>query len=517
MEQLLQKLLSLAVLCGGCLSCFPEHGHHYRADGRNIVIIYENDVHCAVDAYARLAGLRDAVADTAQVLLVSGGDFFQGDAISSLSKGQYIVNILESMGYDALTIGNHEFDYGVPHLLELLQPMTSRVTCTNLFNPETGTPYFQPYIMKQVGSKRIAFVGTLTPTSLDLEYTAFHDNEGRQKYDLHTEEIYSLVQQAVDKARSEGADYVIVLSHLGEKKTVYGVDSHGLVAATTGIDAVIDAHSHKAVEQEWVNNREGKPIIVTQTGCKLTNAGLLLIAPDGQISTRLIPIKDIQVENLHVAEVVAEQRRMLQADLNQVVCRSDVALLTKDSLGRVRETNIGDLQTDAMCYVTGADIAFTYAEEGVVSIDKGDITMGGLLKLYPYENYVWVAEATGKQILNLLAENTADLPAKTDYLPLCSGLRYTLDIARHEVSDVQVLNKQTGLYEPIDSKHIYRMATTNYLLSSYGFSGEIQQAKVVEHTDQTQRNVLLLYVNETMNGRIGSQYAQPQGRIKFIE
>ena len=225
-------------------------------------MLYENDVHCAVDGYAKLAGLRDAIADTAHVVLVSNGDYVQGMTVGAISKGQYVVDIMQTMGYDAITLGNHEYDYGMERMFQLLRQVPAPIVCANLYDMKNEHLVYAPYVIKRVGNKKIAFVGASTPTSMETEAYAFRDDEGKTIYDLQIEDIPTMVQKAVDEARRAGADYVILDSHLGEEETDRNSDSHYVVANTTGIDIVLDGHSHAVIVADTVMNKAGKPIVV---------------------------------------------------------------------------------------------------------------------------------------------------------------------------------------------------------------------------------------------------------------
>lgn len=161
---------------------------------KSIVILYENDVHCAIDGYAKLAGLRDAIADTADVFLVSNGDYVQGQTVGAISKGQYVVDVMRVMNYDAITLGNHEFDYGMERMFQLLRQVPVPVVCCNLYDIRSGRMVFASYVMKRVGNKRIAFVGVVTPTSMEDEAYAFRDERDSLVYDLQREDIPVLVQ-----------------------------------------------------------------------------------------------------------------------------------------------------------------------------------------------------------------------------------------------------------------------------------------------------------------------------------
>ena len=217
---------------------------------KSIVILYENDAHCGIDGYTKMAGLRDAInsSDTAYAAAVCCGDFLQGNTTGAISKGQYIADILRLMDYHALTLGNHEFDYGVPRMRKLLEDAGTPVTCVNLYEAGEPEPMYAPYIIHQYGDKKIAYIGACTPETMILEGYSFYDTNGILLYDLKPKTFYALVQQAVDAARAEGADYVILLSHVGETPQSMGFSSYRLVNNTRGIDIVLDGHSHEVIE-----------------------------------------------------------------------------------------------------------------------------------------------------------------------------------------------------------------------------------------------------------------------------
>ena len=263
-------VLGMMALMLGCSSLMAQ---------KSIVILYENDVHCGIDGYKTMAGLRDAInsTDTAYVAIVSVGDFLQGNTTGAISKGQYIVDIMREMKYDAVTLGNHEFDYGVPRMLELLRQLDAPIVCANFFEAGAPQTLYAPYIIRHFGNKKVAFVGATTPETMILEGYAFYDTNGILIYDLKRDGFYQLVQQAVDKARAEGADYVVLLSHVGETTQSLGFNSHLLVNNTRGIDVVLDGHSHEIFENARVANADGKEITVTQTGTQFSTIGKLLI------------------------------------------------------------------------------------------------------------------------------------------------------------------------------------------------------------------------------------------------
>ncbi len=508
-------LVTLVLLMVSCRQVVKDTPTSLRQ--KSIVILYENDVHCAMDGYAKLAGLRDAIADTADVFLVSNGDYVQGQTVGAISKGQYVVDVMRVMSYDAITLGNHEFDYGMERMFQLLRQVPVPVVCCNLYDIRSGRMVFAPYVMKRVGNKRIAFVGVVTPTSMEDEAYAFRDEHDSLVYDLQREDIPVLVQRAVDEARKAGADYVIVDSHLGETLTARHSDSHTLVANTSGIDIVLDGHSHAVIVSDTILNKEGKPIVVTQTGTKFANIGKLLITPDGRMTTSLIPIERVMEKSPFVAHVVDSIHSMLNEQTSRVICHSEVPLRILDDEGneihRVGETTAGDIVADAFRMVTGSDISVLNSGSIRNEVKAGDLTYGDLLSMLPYDNYVIVAEVKGSTIVAMLEKLMSFLPKPDGQFPQVSGMRFTVDEREHRVGDVQILNSNTQHYEPINPARTYTVATTKYCVTDGGLYNTLKGSKITWETKRTYNDIFIEFVTKNLNGHIGQEYAQPQGRI----
>lgn len=267
--------------------------HCLSAADKSIVILYENDTHGALDGYVVLDGLYNAIAkaDTAYLGLVGNGDFVYGGRADGLASGENIRDIVNAMHYDAIGIGNHESDIDGEKLLALLGQFKAPVLCANLTDME-GNHLAGSYTIKQYGSKKVAFIGVLTPMGMRIQRASFYDSEGRQLYDLHDGRYISeLVQKLVDEVRALGVDYVILLSHIGERNGNY-LSTH-LISQTQGIDAVIDGHSHSVIGNRTVSNKAGEPVPITQTGIKFANIGKLVISPEGNISTTLLPVSEL--------------------------------------------------------------------------------------------------------------------------------------------------------------------------------------------------------------------------------
>ena len=486
-----------------------------RMMNRPIVVLYENDVHCGIEGYAKIAGLRDAIAasDTAYVAVVSSGDFVQGGPAGTLSKGQYIIDIINAVGYDALTIGNHEFDYKVPQLFHLTDQLNAPVTCVNFSDIQSGKQIYAPFVIKQFGARKVAFVGVVTPSTMMSEGAAFYDEDGTQLYDLHHNDVYNLVQQATDSARAQGADYVVVLSHLGE--STFDVVSGKMIAATTGIDAVLDGHSHATIPCEKIANKKGKTVLCSQTGTKFANIGKLYIGSNGKLSTELLPTDKMEFNSAAVQAVVDSINEINAALTNKVCGHADQLMTINDAKGkrlvRSGETNLGNFVADAFRWYGDAQLAFSNAGGIRQNLPKGNITYGNLLETQPFSNEMCVIRISGHLLCDVLEVGAEALPDESGFFVQPSGFRYTIDTKTvPRVSDVQVLNDK-GEYEPIDMDKEYTLATLNYNLSQY--NGLMLNCELVKQNIGLDVEALYNFLTNSLKGRIGSEYAQPQGRI----
>ena len=489
---------------------------------KSIVILYENDAHCGIDGYAKMAGLRDAInqSDTAYAAAVCCGDFLQGNTTGAISKGQYIADILRLMDYHAMTLGNHEFDYGVPRMIQLLEQVGTPVVCANLYEAGEPQPLFAPYVIHQYGNKKVAYVGATTPETMILEGYSFYDTNGILLYDLKPKTFYQLIQQAVDAARAEGADYVVLLSHVGETPQSMGFSSHLLVNNTRGIDVVLDGHSHEIFENAKATNLDGKEITVTQTGTQFANIGKLLITPDGKFITKLIKRSDIPYESTKVTAATDSIHQMVKAVTSEVVGHSDYTLVVSDEndqwVVRGEETNAGDLVADAYRYAMKADIAFENGGGIRNDIYAGDISYGDIIGMLPYDNTLRRIAVTGQQLKDMLTRCTALVPVLDGNFPQCSGLRFTIHSKSHKVSNIEVL-QEDGNYVPLDLNHTYSVALTNYNHEGGGFFDSFKKCPVLQESSLRYYEALSEYLKKVLGGNTGQAYAHPQGRIRIVE
>lgn len=167
-----------------------------------IVILFENDIHCAIDGYSKIAALKTELLESHNYVgVVSCGDFIQGDTLGAISQGEYIVDVMNLVGYDAIALGNHEFDYKLQRLSELTDMLTTKPVCSNFYKIGENSSVFEPYVIKSYGDTDIAFVGITTPDTLTSSSPVqFMDAEGNYIYTFSGTELYSRVQSAIDSA-----------------------------------------------------------------------------------------------------------------------------------------------------------------------------------------------------------------------------------------------------------------------------------------------------------------------------
>ncbi|MCR5365448.1 MAG: bifunctional metallophosphatase/5'-nucleotidase [Prevotella sp.] len=496
-------------------------GLHAGWAQKSIVILYENDVHCGIDGYQKMAGLRDAInkTDTAYAGAVCVGDFLQGNTTGAISKGQYVVDIMKLMDYDAVTLGNHEFDYGVPRMKMLLEQLNAPIVSCNLYDVADQQFVYMPYIIKQYGNKKVAFIGATTPETMILEAYAFYDTNGGLEYDLRPKTFYQLVQQTVDDARAKGADYVVLLSHVGETTQSMGFNSHLLVNNTRGIDVVLDGHSHEIFENAKATNLDGQEITVTQTGTQFERIGKLLITPDGRMTTKLLKPADVPYVNARVKAATDSIHKLVDAATSKVVAHTDYRLVVSDEnkqwIIRGSETNAGDLVADAYRYALKSDIAFENGGGIRNDIMAGDITYGDVIGMLPYDNILRRVAVSGKLLKEMLTRCTALVPVLDGNFPQCSGLRFTIHCKSHRVSDIEVL-QENGKYAPLDENHTYSVTMTNYTHEGGGFFDMFKKCPVLQESTIRYHEAMIDYLTKVLGGNTGKAYAQPQGRIKIV-
>ena len=553
MKKLLAVLLALTMLLG-VSALAEENAPLFQQD---VMILFTSDVHCGIESnfgYAGLAMVRDAYKNAGyHVLLVDNGDSIQGEPVGTMTTGEANVKLMNAVGYDIATMGNHEFDYGMDRFFELSKMANFPYISCN-FN-KNGELQFAPYVIKEFDGVKIAFVGITTPKTLTSSTPKyFQDENGNFIYGFFEDEtgegLYNAVQKAVDDARAEGASIVIAMAHLGNELECSPYTYADVIANTTGIDALLDGHSHDTNHVE-MRNKARETVLRQGCGTKLEGVGYLKIAAkNGAMKAGVMMWNndDFNATQLYqldtdVTKAVAEATETLNAKLAEVVAKTDVELTINDPVAvtedgkavriiRNAETNLGDLCADAYRYVSGADIAFVNGGGIRVSIKEGDITLNDILKVHPFGNALCVCEATGQQILDALEFGAKDVPGEFGGFLQVSGLTYEIHTSvpsSVKLDDKGLFAGVEGEYrvknvmvggEPLDMEKIYTLASHNYMLQGQGDGYTIFEDNVyTQESVMLDNQVLITYITEGLNGVVGAEYANPygQGRIVAVD
>ena len=537
---LLLAVLALAVSCSP--KTVPASSSASSARTQDIVILYDNDVHCSVDGYAKMAALKaEKLAETPYVTLVSAGDYVQGGSMGAASQGGYIITIMNTVGYDYVTLGNHEFDYAIPRLKELTSDITATVLCCNLIDLKEGKRMFKPYEIVDYGGTKVAFIGAATPYSFNSSTPAyFQDDKGNYVYSLCADTYYDTFQNFINDARSQGADYVIALTHLGDDVSYDPINSQELAKRTEGLDVILDGHSHSLVPERILTNKAGKPVKYSQTAAHFENLGVLTIGTDGTLTLQLVPTKDYGKEDARVRAVTDSLKTEYAALGARKIGVSEVMLPAKDSDGdwlvRSQETALGDFLSDAFRATMGTDIAMVGGGSIRKDLPSGDIRYDDIFNVFPFGNTCCIADLTGQEILDVLEFGVAAYPTDFGGFPHVSGLVFSFDPSiespvvydvnkafmkmdggPRRVSDVKVLNAKTGVWEPLDPERTYSVGGTTYLLRDAGDGFEMLKGRGRD-TGTADVELLEKYIVEHLHGLIpASTYGASAGRIKVLK
>lgn len=536
-------LLSMAssIICC-CLSVSCGSNRHVSTPSQQIIVLYENDVHCGVDGYANFAALKNEMkAAHKYVTVVSNGDFVQGGSLGASSHGRSIINIMNAVGYDYVTLGNHEFDYGIPRQKELMEALDAQCLCCNFKDLRTGKQIYEPYHIVSYGDFDVAYVGMSTPYTINSSTpTYFKDEKGNYVYSFCIEDFYEVVQNAVNSARAEGADFVVVLSHLGdEDEGEGGINSPSMIENTYGIDVVLDGHSHSVILDSIVKNKKGQNVTLTSTGTKFQYMGKLTIGTDGKFKTELVPTESYNKKDLSVLKVIDEIKEGYRKVAEQVIFTSDVKLAAFDDqanrLVRNQETNIGNFCADAYRTVFGTDIAFLGGGSIRADLPKGDVTFNDLYTMFPFENGTCKGECTGELLLDILEFSVSIAPGEFGGFQQVSGLRFEYDSsipspvlynANHDfdgvkgarrVKKVEILNNKTGNYEPLVSDKTYTFAASSYVAIDHGDGfAMMNRCTNVQDLGILDTDIIQNFLENYKNNHVGTEYAGLEGRIKDI-
>lgn len=505
----------------------------------DVVILHTNDIHCGADRNFGLARVAQYKKDLAKeypaVFLVENGDSVQGGPIGKFSKGQDMMALLAAADYDFATPGNHDFDYGMARFFELAKQLPCGYFSANFMDLTTGKTVFPACKTVEADGKRIAFIGVTTPETLVSSTPTFFQNaDGDYVYGFREDEtgaaLYAAIQETVDEARANGADFVILVGHLGSRNTIPVWSSAAVVRATRGIDAVIDGHSHEIYIRED-KNADGKPVLVSQTGTQLERLGQMILHDDGTVSATLLDALSETKEEPTVSALLQKAKEKAERELAVELGVATVDFTdTLDGVWAVRhaETNLGDMAADAAREYYHADVALINAGSLQAPLPQGTITYGSLMKVFPFGNGMALRDVTGQQILDALEMGAREFPTDDGAFFQVSGLTYTIEAAvpssvevdakgnfvsvrgERRVKDVKV----GGV--PIDPHGDYRVCGNAYILK-FGGDGMtmFRDSVLLRDEDVTDADTLRAFI-EKRGGTIGEGYERPEGEGRIV-
>ena len=533
MRKFLSVLLAMAMVLSLTVTSFAADT---AADAKaemagKTVILHTNDVHGAVEGYAYIAQLKaDYEAKGAEVILVDAGDFSQGTTYVSVTKGADAVTMMNTVGYDVVTLGNHEFDYGYAQLKENMSKAKFKVVCADVFN-EDGTPIFDAnYTYTTKSGVKVGFFGMETPETQTKANPALIKGLTFADKDAFTKAAADQVAALKD------ADVVICLAHLGVDAESAPYRSTDLYAAVKGIDFIVDGHSHTVMTK----GEKGEPI--QSTGTAFKNIGVIVIddASKKIESNSLYEIKEDTAKDATVAAAAKVIVDRVNNEYGTKFATSKVELngAKAPNGNRDVETNNGDLITDAMRWkVLQNKDGLTVNEDHVVAITngggiraaiaKGDVTKKDINTVLPFGNTVAVVYVTGEQLLEALEASTFSTPTAVGGFPQVSGINFTIHTGKaYDKNDATypestyygpktinrvVINSVNG--KEFKADEVYAVVTNNFCAAGGDTYYAFKAASAQFDTGIPLDEAVMEYVTKELKGVIGEQYAAPQGRI----
>ena len=512
----MRKILWLALAL--TITAFQAIG---AADFSHLIVIHTNDTHgCdqqadSVYGMAAVAALKQEYeAKGKDVLLVDAGDAIQDHNLVNLSRGATAIAFMNAAGYDAMTLGNHEFDYGQDVTLERAAEADFPFLSCNILVDATGKPFVRPYTIVKKGGVTIGIVGITTPETAG----ATNPKHVYGLTFLDGQDLYDAVQSSVNYLRGAGCDLVVALGHLGSEPFSEGHRSDDILRHVRGIDLFIDGHDHR------VKNYRVDGVLLAATGSHLANIGVVSYE-GGQWREQNLPYGA-------AADV--------QADLSRPIGASEVVLDGSRPKVRMEETNLGDFIADAVLWqarmataAEGMNIDGAIVNGGGLraSIPAGAVTQGAVQGVLPYRNQVCVVTMTGETLLEIMEASTAAAPYPAGAFPQVSGIEMTV---RTDIPFAKGRAYGNGKYykpakpgqrvtihrvggKAFSSDAVYTIATYEFVSrggDAYGVLAEPGKAET-KYVGYTDAEAVVHYIQDELQGRIGAEYAAPQGRIQL--
>ena len=528
MKKILSLLLAVVMVFGLMTAAFAAD-----ADlAGKTVVLHTNDVHGQVDLYAKVAALKkDYEAKGADVILVDAGDYAQGTPYVSDSQGKTAIELMNAAGYDVVTLGNHEFDYGYANLQTIMKDAKFKVVCNIKYNGKLA--FDASYVVETKGGLKVGFLGLTTPETS----TKAHPAKIKGVTFMAQNALYSFASQEAADLKAGGSDVVIALTHLGVDPESKPNRSTDLYANAKGIDFIIDGHSHTKMTE----GENGEPIQSTETKLKYVGVVVIDNATKKIESNELIQLDGYANEDADTKAAAEAIITDVDARLGAVFAKSEVELNGKRDPGvRTQETNLGDLITDALLWYATKDGKLDVPADHIVavtngggiraSIKAGDITMKDINTVLPFGNTVAVVYISGEKLLESLEAATQSAPTALGGFPqiaginlsLCTGAAYDKQDETYPGGSTYygpksinrvTINSING--KPFRAKDTYAVVTNDFMAAGgdvyYAFASS---PKIVD-TGTPMDEALVEFIKVKLNGVIGKEYENAQGRLNM--
>jgi len=497
---LVMALMLSAVLPG---VTFAENGDK----AVTITIAHTNDTHGRVKegkydgmGFAKISTkIQELRANNSNVLVLDAGDTFHGLPIASISKGKSIVDVMNTIKYDAMVPGNHDFNYGQDRLLELAKLADFPIIASNIVKTD-GTKLLTQYVIKEFEGVKIAIFGLATP---ETEYKTNPKNVAGLTFSDPVKAAKEMVAELKDQA-----DVIIALSHLGlDEASTY--TSQKVAEEVDGIDIIVDGHSHTTLP-------EGKQVgntLIAQAGNYDQNLGILnVVVENGKVTkTAELFTKEAAVDLTEDQSIVALVEAIdaeNSSTTSVVLGNAAVELNGERENVRTGETNLGNLVTEAMLKAAGADVAFTNGGGFRASIDAGEITMGEIITVLPFGNYGVVKAVKGADIIEALENGVSAYPNPHGPFPHVAGMTFTFDPSKeagNRINTVSVGGKT------INPDATYKLVTNDFIAAGGDQYTMLAEGDIVAEYGQLDE-LVAEYIKE-----LGTIDVKVDGRVSVVK
>lgn len=513
----------------------------FAADFSDLVILHTNDTHGydqrsdadGVNGMAVVAGLRDELlAQGKHVLLLDAGDAIQDNNLVNFSKGASAIAFMNAVGYDAMCLGNHEFDYGQDVTLARIREARFPMMACNIVVEATGELFAQPVTIVRKGDHKIGIVGITTP---EAATSASPMAVAGLKF-LQGKDLYAAVQKEVNYLKALGCDLVVAVGHMGSENFNVGNRSNDVLENVTGIDIFIDGHDH-AVKNLYVGGA-----LLAETGSYTKNIGHI-VWKDGQWQEELLPFDAKRTQDKDVKALIDRVADDVNAQLSKPIGTSAFALdATRDPGVRTMEMNAGDFVADAFLWQanqatvidgTTVDAAITNGGGIRASIPAGTVTLGDISRAVPYNNVLYVMTLKGSDLLELLEAATCATPRAIGAFPQVAGIEYTIDTrvpyenGRQYPGSTYFAPKNLGSRvqitsvggKPFDLDATYRVVTVEFVVRGGDAYGHCVEPGAITATSigYADKEAIVNYLKEALNGEVPESYREAQGRITILK